>query len=381
MAASSPAGTTDSGRPESSLRKFAPFDELDDASLADLESSSLRLEFAAGARVVDEGSPSDTLYVLVEGRAEAYKREVNRPHIEHPIAELEPGEIIADVGFFDRLPRPLSIQMIEDGVVIALPFSALERCAPMRDLLARRLALRVRRAGLDSLEGERRRAALGELIVKVVVLLCGYAVLLAALPRMQSLPTSSSFISLPIIGLMGWGAWRFVRNTGYPLEDFGLGRRALLWSLLESLLLTPPFCALLAAMKWLLLQSKPAWRALPLFEHPDWQRYLAQPTVVKLLLIYLASAIVQEFTVRSALQAGLESFLLGKRRRWSAIFVAALMFSVNHLHMSALFAALAIVPGLFWGWLFSRRRHLIGPTLSHFLVGAFLFFVLGVSLP
>ena len=36
---------------------------------------------------------------------------------------------------------------------------------------------------------------------------------------------------------------------------------------------------------------------------------------------------------------------------------------------------------LFWGWLFLRRRHLIGPTLSHFLVGAFLFFVLGVSLP
>jgi membrane protease YdiL (CAAX protease family) len=36
---------------------------------------------------------------------------------------------------------------------------------------------------------------------------------------------------------------------------------------------------------------------------------------------------------------------------------------------------------VFWGWLFARRRNLAGPTLSHFVVGAFVFFVLGISLP
>lgn len=364
-----------------SLREVEAFRELDDGAIAELEAGAQRIEYAAGTRVVEEGGTSDTLFVLMAGRAEARKREVLRPSVEHAIAELEPGEIIADVGFFDRLPRPLTIQMLSDGVVLALPFAVVERCAPMRDLLAKRLAMRVRRAGIESLEGERHRVALGELIVKVVVLLCGYAILLAALPRLQSLPTSTSFISLPIIGLMGWGSWRFIANTGYPMEDFGLGRKALGWSLLEAIVFTPPFCAALAAMKWLLLQSNAKWRALPLFEHTDWQQYLLKPQVLKLLAIYLASAIVQEFTVRCALQAGLESFLLGKRRRWSAIFCAALMFSVNHLHMSALFAMFAFFPGMFWGWLFSRRRHLIGPTLSHFVVGAYIFFVLGVSLP
>lgn len=366
--------------PVESLRHVAPFSELDDATIFEIESAAHRLEYAAGARVVDEGGPSDTLYVLLSGRAEARKREERRPHIEHAIAELEPGEIIAEVGFFDRLPRPLSIHMLEPGTVLAIPYTVLERLPTMKDLLARRLAARVRRAGVDSLEGERRRTALGELIIKVVILLCGYAVLLAGLPRLQSLPSSSSIISLPIIALMGWGSWRYIRNTGYPMDEFGLGRRAFWPSLLESLLLTPPFCALLAAIKWLLLRSRPAWRAQPLIEFPDWKQHLVQPLVVKLMLIYLASAIVQEFVVRCALQAGLESFLLGKRRRWSAIVVAALMFSVNHLHMSALFAAFAFIPGMFWGWLFARRRHLIGPTLSHFVVGAFVFFVLGVSL-
>jgi CRP/FNR family cyclic AMP-dependent transcriptional regulator len=363
------------------LRGVAPFDELDDGTIAALEVDASWLERAAGARIVEEGSPSDTLHVLVSGRAEVRKREVHRPSVEHTIAEIEAGELIGEVGFFDRLPRPVTVQLLEDSVVLQLSYASIERHAPLQGLLTRRLAARVRRAGFDSLEGERRRAALGELIVKVVVLLSGYALLISWLPRLQSLPSSSSYISVPIIALMGLGAWRYVRNTGYPLDEFGLGRRAFGWSLLESLLLTPPFCAVLVGLKWLLMQTRPSWRAMPLFEHHDWVTRLQQPFVVKLILIYLTSAIVQEFVVRSALQAGLESFLLNRRRRWSAIVVSALMFAVNHLHMSPLFAALAFVPGMFWGWLFSRRRHLIGPTLSHFIVGVFMFFVLGVSLP
>lgn len=369
------------GAPALTLRGVAPFDALDDETIAALDAEAAFIEAKAGARIIEEGEASDTLYVLLSGRALLLKREAQRQHVEHALAEVERGELFGEVGFFDRLPRPVSVQLLEPAIVAEIPYETLERHPALRDVLTRRLAARVRRAELDSLETERRRVALGELVIKVVVLLCGYALLLAALPRLPSLPSSSSFISLPIIALMGLGAWRFIVNTGYPLDEFGLGRRAFFWSLFESIVFTPPFCALLAGVKWLLLRATPRWRALPLFEHPDWLARVQQPLVLKLLAIYLASSIVQEFIVRSALQAGLESFLLGRRRRWSAIVVAALMFSVNHLHMSALFAVFAFLPGLFWGWLFSRRRHLIGPTLSHFVVGGYLFFVLGVSLP
>jgi membrane protease YdiL (CAAX protease family) len=37
------------------------------------------------------------------------------------------------------------------------------------------------------------------------------------------------------------------------------------------------------------------------------------------------------------------------------------------------------VPGLFWGWLYARRPNLIGPTISHIAVGAFVFFIMGVN--
>jgi membrane protease YdiL (CAAX protease family) len=357
------------------------FSTLPTEALASLEAACARRPLARGERVVREGDPSTELLVLLRGRAESRRREEHRPEVEHVVGELGPGAVIGEVGFFDRLPRGRSVVMVEDGEALALDYAALDQTPAVRDLLGARLATRVRAAGASELESERRRHALGELVVNVIVLLCGYAVLVAGLPRLRAMPSSSSWVSLPLVALMGLGSLRFVRNTGFALDEFGLGRRALLPSLLESLLFTPPFCAALVGLKWLLLQSRPAWRALPLFEHLDWRERLAQPAVLELLAIYLASAIAQELAVRCAVQAGLESFLLGRARRWRAVFVAALMFSINHLHMSFLFAAFALIPGLFWGWLFARRRHLIGPTLSHFVVGAFLFFVLGVSLP
>ena len=92
------------------------------------------------------------------------------------------------------------------------------------------------------------------------------------------------------------------------------------------------------------------------------------------------SSAVQELIVRGALQSSLESFLTGENSKRNAIIVSGLLFAVTHLHMSFLFAALVLLPGMFWGWLFARRRNLLGVTLSHIVVGAFVFFVLGIKL-
>ena len=66
-------------------------------------------------------------------------------------------------------------------------------------------------------------------------------------------------------------------------------------------------------------------------------------------------------------------------RRVRAIAVCALVFATNHLHMSALFAAVALLPGLAWGWLFDKKRNLAGVVLSHAVVGTWVFFFLGVN--
>jgi membrane protease YdiL (CAAX protease family) len=377
-----PRTDTTDPHPQSAPLDALPFFSPLDATTRDALARAGRIRTVRpGERISEEGAPSETLLVLLRGTANSVRREGERAPIEHVVGELSAGATIGEVGFFDRQARPRGVVMTSEGDVLEIPYAALDALAPVRALLGQRLAARVRDAGRAELESARHRAVLGELIVKVIVLLCGYALLLAGLPRLQTLPSSSSMISLPLIALMAWGSWRFLRNTGYPMADFGLGRAALLPSLALSIGVTPALCAAAVGIKWLLLRTQAKWAALPLIEHTDWAARLRDPTVLRLLLIYFASSVAQELAVRSALQSGLESFLLGKRSRRSAIFVAALMFSVNHLHMSFLFAALAFLPAVVWGWMFARHRHLVGPTLSHFVFGAFVFFFLGISLP
>jgi len=333
-----------------------------------------------GETLVAEGDPSTTLFVLVSGRLEIVKT-ARSSGAAHRIHELGPSEPLGEIAFFDRLPRSATVRALEDSSVLVLPYDAVEKLPDLVRRLGVHLADRLRASSEDELDAARRRASMGALVVKVIMLLCGYALLVAALPGLDLASSSTTYLSLPLVAAFGVGAWRFIRSTGSPLSTFGLGFRNALLSLVEAAVLTPPFLAALVALKWLAMKVHAPWRDLPLFERTDWLARLQEPVVVKLLAIYFVSSAVQELIVRSALQASLEEFLVGPRRRRDALVACALMFAVNHLHISFAFAAFAFVPGLFWGFLFARRRHLVGPVLSHFAVGAFVFFILGVSLP
>lgn len=366
--------------PRLALRDVPFFAGLPDGLIDEIAETADVRAFAAGEVLVREGDAPDALLVLLEGVADVTKREALRPEVEHVISELEPGEVVGEVALFDKRPRSATVVAREPCSAWILPYERVVQHPRLVLAFAKALAQRVRDQSEEMREGAQERAAMGELVVKVIVLLCAYALLIAGLPTLQEhLPASSSYVSIPVIALFGVGSFAFIRNTGYPLARFGLGLSNLFGSLFESLLLPPPFLAVLWGVKWLVVHSRVSPRLHTVIEHPDVQATFADPRVWKLLAVYGVSALVQELIVRCALQSTLESYLVGRARVTRAILVAALMFSVNHLHVSYLFALLAFIPGLFWGVMFHRRPHLVGPTLSHFVVGAFVFFVLGIG--
>jgi hypothetical protein len=215
-----------------------------------------------------------------------------------------------------------------------------------------------------------------------LILLVVYLVVVSGLPYVHDrLPSSTSFVSIPLQIVFGLCSWAFIRSTGYPTSRFGIGLRHLIGSVIESVIFTLPFLGIVTAIKWVVLRLQFRWSGAPVLEHPDVLSRLTEPAVVKLLTIYAVSSAVQELIVRGALQSSLEMFLTGPRRVIKAVVVSGLLFAAMHIHMSFLFAALAFIPGVFWGWLFARRRNLVGVTLSHVAVGAYVFFILGVSPP
>lgn len=360
--------------------------------------SKLR-EFKVGEALLTEGTLTDNVYVLARGRARVARRDDHADE-DHEVAEVEAGAVLGEMSIFDDLPTTASVIALEPCSVWEIPFAALRpggvlvaATAPhavdlakayddLVSSMARAMAARLREQSTADLLRARERAAMGLFVVDVLVLLAGYAVLLAGLPSVKgSLPGSTSYLSLPLIGLFAYGGVRFIRRTGLPLASFGLGLKHSFGSLVLAVLATPLLLAAITGVKFVALRVNEPWRGMPLFEHTDLMQRFRDPAIQQLVFIYAVSSFVQELIVRCALQSGLMLFLRGKGATLRAVLVAALLFAVTHLHMSFVFALFAFLPGVAWGLLYAKRPNVLGVTLSHVVTGVFVFFVLGTNLP
>ena len=214
-------------------------------------------ELAPGEALLTEGTPTEHLYVLARGRARVARRDTHAEEV-HEVAEVGVGAVLGEMSIFDGLPTTASVFALEPCTVWQIPFTALrpggalvDPAAPhaaelseaYEDLvcsMARVMAARLREQSTADLLRARERAAMGLFVVDVLVLLAGYAVLLASLPSVKgSLPGSTSYLSLPLIGLFAYGGVRFIRRTGLPIASFGLGLKHSLGAFGLAVLATP----------------------------------------------------------------------------------------------------------------------------------------------
>lgn len=343
---------------------------------------------AQAERVVEEGKPAAELILVESGSLALVKRDPATLH-ERTVGSVGPGEVLGDYAILDNKAWATSAVAAAPSTLFVLPMSVLRRADELRSGSIEQRVYREIENGLIAslterarahvdhvLEHARKQAMMGQFVVNVLILLCLYVLFLNALPLFwgQISNTTETF-SFPVIVLFGLASWQFIRKSGYPLSHFGIGLTHLVGSLVEACVLTPPFLAVVTALKAVVLWLTDS--SFPLFERTDVAQRLAESDVVLWLRIYAATALVQELIVRGALQSSLEAFLTGPGRRTRAILVCALLFAISHLHISYLFALLALVPGVFWGWLYSRRPNLVGVSLSHVVVGGYVFFILG----
>lgn len=356
------------------------FERLPSRDRDRIEKHARVLHVKTGDVLMTEGEPATELYVVEKGTLE-----ISRAGDDGPLklGIVEDGEILGEVSLFDRGARSATARALTDCRVTAIPFTAIEKLSDegRAEFLRRageELAGRMRLGGDASAMVARRARALGQFVVSVMTLQCVYAIALTALPFLDGvLPASTSYVSIPLQLLFGIVAVAFIAQTRLPLRVFGIGFRDLLGSIALASVITLPFLGVVTLVKWLVIVGKGSKVAV--IESTDVARLVDDPRMRTLFIVYVVSCVVQELIVRGALQASLHLFLTGKYARWRAIAVCALVFATNHLHMSALFAAVALLPGLVWGWLFDKKRNLAGVVLSHAIVGAWVFFLLGVN--
>lgn len=130
------------------LRNVALFSGLDDGELEKLSKVSGRKRAERGSFVVRAGESTDSLYVLLAGRAKVTNTDEEGREII--LAWLGPGEFFGEMGLIDGSPRSANVVAAEPCELLFLSKEAFQRCLQdnfqVAQKLMKTLVLRLREA-------------------------------------------------------------------------------------------------------------------------------------------------------------------------------------------------------------------------------------------
>ncbi len=167
-----------------------------------------------------------------------------------------------------------------------------------------------------------------------------------------------------------------------PLSYFGLSLKNAKRHALKSLYYTVVACALITMAKTVYMQMGFGSGNETLFTFGGkavCPKAFNVSLYMTTLLLYFVTSPFQELIARGVVQTLLYHHLPGGQyqRTIGSILIPNLLFCAMHAHLSLTFAALVVMPGLFWGYLFHQQRAITGVVLSHMLFGFYAFFILG----
>jgi small-conductance mechanosensitive channel/CRP-like cAMP-binding protein len=138
--------------PAEVLARVPLFGPLEPAELESLSSASERLDFGRGERVVQQGAPGDTLYVVLAGTALVTIK--TEDGVEREVARLSHGEFFGEMALLTGEPRSASVSALDDLVVRVIDKDALQGVLLRRPALVQEMAeiVELRRQGLRAVK-------------------------------------------------------------------------------------------------------------------------------------------------------------------------------------------------------------------------------------
>jgi CRP/FNR family transcriptional regulator, cyclic AMP receptor protein len=100
------------------LQRVPLLASLSDAQLEALAVGSVRRSFPKGRTIVAEGEPSQSLYILLSGRAKVQRSDAEGKEVI--LAVLGPGECFGEMSLIDEAPRSASVITLESCDFMAI---------------------------------------------------------------------------------------------------------------------------------------------------------------------------------------------------------------------------------------------------------------------
>jgi signal transduction histidine kinase len=149
------------------LRGLPYFSDLPDSLLERVCDLSEQIDIPEGQVIIEEGSDSEEMYVVIEGELAVTKRSGGR---DVELGRIAAGNVVGEIALLDEAPRTATVSALRDTHAIRVPVAAFE------DLLSdSRVVRRMFRTVTSRLRGieetlrhEERMAALGKMAAQLM---------------------------------------------------------------------------------------------------------------------------------------------------------------------------------------------------------------------
>lgn len=375
------------------IRNNPLFSNLTEDQMGELLDMMYEEKVSVGVNIVQEGEPGDTLYIIRSGRAEVLKEDDHGDF--HHIAMLKTGDVIGEMSLIDDRPRSATVRAVENTQLIALAVSDLKaKSQPEVSLenilkvnFAKSMSQNIRKLNSrtvnklkDQLKFTQKQIQLGHYIFRMMTLVVLYVLALGLFHSIIHLDPTTGYLTLPVILIFALSFFQLVRKSGFALRTFGITYDGMLESIKDSLVITVlVVMPIIVLYKMFIVTVDPASANASIFFYPGILSHLDSKEKIILIIAFAFYVPMYEFIARGVCQTSFMMFLTHKNRRWQAILLAAMFFSVASIDISLKFAACLFALNLFWGWLYTRHSSLAGVILSHWLLGYFGLFIVGFN--
>lgn len=401
------------------LQKSTLFNGFSQKQLEEIIPLTSEIQFEANEYIIHENQASAELYIIKEGEVEVLKR-IGADAQAIRLTTLSQSQVVGETALLDHATHSVSVRTLTPTILLRISAKKLKLLsqeqstysrlttklidlfhgvqhqvaeqsiqAKLLSNIALEISGRLRRTNYltarslqQELDYTKMRVAMGYFLVNVLMAISIYIFAFKTIDLLAQNSISTTITSVPLILMFAGAILLIMKGSGYPMKFYGLALEDWPQALKEALLFTVPWLFGLLFVKWLIIHLLTPFQHLPLFDIganlKNVNNEVINPAIPFFIIIgYLILTPIQELIARGALQSSLQEFLTGPNKTWWAIFVSNLLFSMVHVHVSLSLAAAVFIPGLFWGWLYSRHKTLLGVSLSHLIIGGWAFFVLG----
>lgn len=167
----------------------------------------------------------------------------------------------------------------------------------------------------------------------------------------------------------------YFKKSKFPLSDFGFNLKNYKKNISLSVFASLIFCLLVTLLKLLLIKNFSLFSGLTIFSRHIKSTHFWLTTG----LIYMGFAFLQTVIQNGFCQAPI--FLLSKspRKRFHSLLLSTLLFTFAHIDLNLIYAIAVIPAGFLWAMLFDKQKSLIGPYVSHIIIGIWAFWFLNFN--